>query len=63
MTNRNRIRRCYKCGAKKYDDLILCEKCARELEERLKEKKKERENDKRGCNFDHTRVDDSVYAR
>ena len=43
------MRRCYYCGAKKRDDMILCEKCAKELEERLKEKKndKRRKNDTR----------------
>lgn len=41
------MRRCYKCGAKKEDDLILCEKCAKELEERLGKKhdKRTRESD------------------
>ena len=39
------MKRCYKCGKKKQDDMILCEKCAKELEQRLK-KKHERENDK-----------------
>lgn len=39
------MRRCYYCGTKKQDDNILCEKCAKELEERLKEKKK-REKEK-----------------
>ena len=38
------MRRCYYCGCKKYDDAILCEKCAKELDERLKEKKHERED-------------------
>lgn len=33
------MRRCYYCGAKKNDDMILCERCAKELDERLKEKK------------------------
>ena len=32
------MKRCYKCGKKKDDDRILCEKCAKELEERIKEK-------------------------
>ena len=41
------MRRCYYCGIKKYDDAILCEKCAKELEESLKEKK----NDKRRSNI------------
>jgi len=41
------MRRCYKCGAKKQDDLILCEKCAEELDKKLEEAKKEKEHDER----------------
>lgn len=33
------MRRCYYCGAKKQNDLILCPKCEKELEERLAERK------------------------
>ena len=33
-----KMRRCYKCGTKKQDDKILCEKCERELNERLGKK-------------------------
>ncbi|MBO7733423.1 MAG: hypothetical protein J6S67_12735 [Methanobrevibacter sp.] len=36
------MRRCYYCGAKKQDDLILCPKCEKELKERM-----EKQNDKR----------------
>jgi len=42
------MRRCYYCGCKKYDDAILCEKCAKELEERLKEKKNDKRRNNRG---------------
>ena len=45
------MRRCYKCGAKKQDDLILCEKCAEELDKKLEEAKKEKHwnnGDKKG---------------
>lgn len=38
------MRRCYKCGCKKYDDAILCKECAYKLEQKLKEKKHERED-------------------
>ena len=41
---RNPLRRCYFCGIKKYDDEMLCEKCKKELEEKLKNKHK-RENE------------------
>lgn len=33
------MRRCYKCGTKKKDDLMLCPKCEKELNERLKKQK------------------------
>jgi uncharacterized membrane protein YvbJ len=29
------MKRCYKCGKKKDDDRILCEKCEKELNERM----------------------------
>ena len=35
------MRRCYKCGAKKQDDLILCEKCEKELKERMEKQMQE----------------------
>lgn len=38
------MRRCYYCNTKKNDDNILCEKCAKELEERLKKKKDDKKN-------------------
>ena len=38
------MKRCYKCGIKKQDDKILCEKCVKELEERLKKKKDNKKN-------------------
>ena len=38
------MRRCYYCNAKKNDDNILCEKCTKELEERLKKKKDDKKN-------------------
>ena len=41
------MRRCFCCGVKKQDDNILCEKCAKELEERLEEKK---QREKEGIN-------------
>ena len=46
------MRRCYKCGAKKQDNLILCPKCEKELKERM-----EKKNDKRADN----RVNDGVH--
>jgi len=39
------MRRCYYCNAKKNDDNILCEKCTKDLEERLKKKKDDKKND------------------
>ncbi len=38
------MRRCYYCNAKKNDDNILCEKCTKGLEERLKKKKDDKKN-------------------
>ena len=34
------MRRCYYCGTKKQDDYILCEKCAKEIEEKIEKSKK-----------------------
>ena len=41
------MRRCYKCGVKKQDDKILCEKCERELNERLVKKNGQRTSEDR----------------
>ena len=38
------MRRCYYCNIKKNDDNILCEKCTKELEKRLKKKKDDKKN-------------------
>ena len=34
------MKRCYKCGIKKQDDLILCPKCEKKLNKRLEKRKK-----------------------
>ena len=41
------MRRCYYCNTKKNDDNILCEKCTKELEERLKKKKDDKKKNKK----------------
>ena len=39
------MRRCYYCGKKKQDDLILCEECEKELNERLEGKRDKRRSE------------------
>ena len=41
----NRIRRCYYCDKKKYDDQILCEECAKILNEKFEKRKNDKELD------------------
>ena len=46
------MRRCYYCGIKKQDDDILCEKCAKEIEERIKKTKKQKIETEKGGTLD-----------